>query len=284
MPNLCALLRRARWPGRDCASHPIDPRSPLVAQCERRRTPPPRRSALRDRRHARHDRAWTRLIQHRPLRSRSGDSGMSEQQAHTVDAVPQTNSGTGQGGPEAIVTAPAVDERHDRPSGVPEKFWNPETSAIRTEALLKSYLELERKLGSGMARPAEDANSDDSMGQVADLGRARIARAVSDRVASRVGRARSRDQCQAASGGVHRAPSAAGLRPRGGPPGPRARRGAGRIPGGARGGTARLPLRRRDARGAPRRGRSRPGDRRTSPRKSSRRWRRATTACSPSIR
>lgn len=32
------------------------------------------------------------------------------------------------------------------PPGVPAKFWNPETQEIRVDALLKSYLELERKL------------------------------------------------------------------------------------------------------------------------------------------
>ena len=35
-----------------------------------------------------------------------------------------------------------------RPAGVPEKFWDREAGAIRTDALLKSYVELERKLGS----------------------------------------------------------------------------------------------------------------------------------------
>ena len=52
----------------------------------------------------------------------------------------------------------------------------------------------------------------------------------------------------------------------------------------ARGRTARGPLSAARRPGARRRSRSRPGDRRTSPRRSSRRWRRATTACSPSIR
>jgi hypothetical protein len=62
--------------------------------------------------------------------------------------------------------APAVAERPDRPSGVPEKFWNPDTGALRTEALLKSYLELERKLGKGGAMPAEGAESDDPTGRL----------------------------------------------------------------------------------------------------------------------
>ena len=209
---------------------------------------------------------------------------MSEQQAHTAEATaaerlghwPRRDRSHRDGARRRRAAGPAFrsagevleprDERH------PDRGAAEVVSRARAQA----------RIGRGDA--AEDAVSDDATRPAADLGRARIAGAVSDRVASRVGRARSRDQCQAASGGVHRAPSAAGLRPRGGPPRPRARRGAGRIPGGARGGTARLPLRRRDARGAPRRGRSRPGDRRTSPRRSSRRWRRATTACSPSIR
>jgi hypothetical protein len=36
--------------------------------------------------------------------------------------------------------APASEARPARPAGVPEKFWNAESGAMRTEALLKSYL------------------------------------------------------------------------------------------------------------------------------------------------
>ena len=47
-------------------------------------------------------------------------------------------------------TAPeaATDGVPERPADVPEKFWDAATGAVRTEALLKSYAELERKLGS----------------------------------------------------------------------------------------------------------------------------------------
>lgn len=38
-----------------------------------------------------------------------------------------------------------------RPSGVPEKFWDAKSQSLRTDALLKSYLELEKKLGSMIA-------------------------------------------------------------------------------------------------------------------------------------
>jgi hypothetical protein len=44
----------------------------------------------------------------------------------------------------------------DRPAGVPEKFWDREAGTIRTDALLKSYVELERKLGSMVALPGDD--------------------------------------------------------------------------------------------------------------------------------
>ena len=43
------------------------------------------------------------------------------------------------------------------PDGVPEKFWDAEAGALRTEALLKSYLELERRLSQRAGPPAEDA-------------------------------------------------------------------------------------------------------------------------------
>jgi hypothetical protein len=37
-----------------------------------------------------------------------------------------------------------------RPNGVPEKFWDEQKGQLRTEALVKSYLELERKMGTGV--------------------------------------------------------------------------------------------------------------------------------------
>ena len=46
--------------------------------------------------------------------------------------------------------------RAARPAGVPEKFWDREAGAVRTDALLKSYLELERKLGSMVPLPGHD--------------------------------------------------------------------------------------------------------------------------------
>jgi len=51
---------------------------------------------------------------------------------------------------------PLADEPTDRPAGVPEKFWDREAGAIRTDALLKSYVELERKLGSMVPLPSDD--------------------------------------------------------------------------------------------------------------------------------
>ncbi len=37
----------------------------------------------------------------------------------------------------------------ERPDQVPEKFWDPDQGNIRTDVLLKSYGELERRLGEG---------------------------------------------------------------------------------------------------------------------------------------
>jgi hypothetical protein len=42
-----------------------------------------------------------------------------------------------------------------RPEEVPEKFWDAETGTLRAEALLKSYRELERKLGTMVSLPAD---------------------------------------------------------------------------------------------------------------------------------
>ncbi|HEY8612093.1 MAG TPA: hypothetical protein VIL69_12460 [Roseomonas sp.] len=56
--------------------------------------------------------------------------------------------------PEAPGEAPA---RPERPEEVPEKFWDAERGALRVDALLKSYRELEKKLSARFAPPGEDA-------------------------------------------------------------------------------------------------------------------------------
>lgn len=43
-----------------------------------------------------------------------------------------------------------------RPADIPKKFWNSDIGALRTEALLKSYLELEKKLGTMVPMPDDD--------------------------------------------------------------------------------------------------------------------------------
>jgi hypothetical protein len=55
---------------------------------------------------------------------------------------------------DTLLTAtptPAAAEMPARPPQVPEKFWDSEAGAIRIDALLKSYLELERHLSAGAA-------------------------------------------------------------------------------------------------------------------------------------
>ncbi|PWC79525.1 hypothetical protein TSH64_14195 [Azospirillum sp. TSH64] len=56
------------------------------------------------------------------------------------------------------------------PLPVPEKFRDPKTGALRVEALLKSYLELERRLSSqGQSRQAPPDTASDSPPQAASL-------------------------------------------------------------------------------------------------------------------
>lgn len=44
---------------------------------------------------------------------------------------------------------PAVPgDRNSRPAGLPAKFWDERTGQVRLDALVKSYLELERKLSA----------------------------------------------------------------------------------------------------------------------------------------
>ena len=51
---------------------------------------------------------------------------------------------------ENLLTAPAT----AAPAGVPDKFLDPQTGAVRVDALVKSYQELERRLASGAAPAA----------------------------------------------------------------------------------------------------------------------------------
>lgn len=71
------------------------------------------------------------------------------------------NDGAAAGGAAANADGTAtitIDDKTGRPSNVPEKFWNSETKAIRSDAVLKSYTELEKRAGSGELAPA---NADD---------------------------------------------------------------------------------------------------------------------------
>ena len=44
----------------------------------------------------------------------------------------------------------------ERPIDVPDKFWDSAANTVRTEALLKSYLQLEKKLGTMVPLPTDD--------------------------------------------------------------------------------------------------------------------------------
>jgi hypothetical protein len=94
---------------------------------------------------------------------------MSEQQLQDVEeAVDSDLDGAAAPAPEASSDA-AHQPKPSRPMGVPEKFWDGEAGCVRTDALLKSYLEIERKLGSMIALPADDGDSE---------GRSRLHRAL----------------------------------------------------------------------------------------------------------
>ncbi|WP_448192713.1 capsid assembly protein [Azospirillum sp. sgz301742] len=52
---------------------------------------------------------------------------------------------------ENLLTTPtaAAAGTADRPSGVPDKFWDAQSGAVRVDALMKSYQELERRMAAG---------------------------------------------------------------------------------------------------------------------------------------
>lgn len=58
-------------------------------------------------------------------------------------------------------TAVAAATGTPRPADVPEKFWDTASGAVRIEALLKSYRELERRLSQREKPPATDATEEE---------------------------------------------------------------------------------------------------------------------------
>lgn len=75
-------------------------------------------------------------------------------------AGPGHTAGDATGPGEAMDAGDAAGDaaQTPRPDGVPEKFWDANEGKLRTDALLKSYVELERKLGSMVALPSDDAD------------------------------------------------------------------------------------------------------------------------------
>jgi len=73
--------------------------------------------------------------------------------AETGDSVPAADDEN----PAEFAGAPVTpEEAAGRPAEVPEKFWDAEAGCIRTEALLRSYVELERRLGRSLPKPESD--------------------------------------------------------------------------------------------------------------------------------
>lgn len=66
--------------------------------------------------------------------------------------------------------APKNGARGRRPAEVPEKFWDEEAGQIRVEALLKSYLELEKRLSRMVPLPGDEADEESRLRVLRALG------------------------------------------------------------------------------------------------------------------
>lgn len=91
-----------------------------------------------------------------------GSQGLSEETARLA-ALGRGEEVSDSGASSADANADAAksqDQKPQRPDHVPEKFWNAETGAVNTEALLKSYTELEKLRG----KKQEEANDGDGSG------------------------------------------------------------------------------------------------------------------------
>jgi Phage T7 capsid assembly protein len=72
-----------------------------------------------------------------------------------VDSSDAAIKATVQGTHEAPVTPPVDGAKPARPEHVPEKFWNAEKGTVDTDALLKSYTELEKGKAPADEKPPE---------------------------------------------------------------------------------------------------------------------------------
>ncbi len=66
--------------------------------------------------------------------------------------------GEGVDSPDLETTPQPPAAATERPEGVPEKFWDTEAGGIRTDMLLRSYLELERRLGRSLPKPENEGD------------------------------------------------------------------------------------------------------------------------------
>jgi hypothetical protein len=81
---------------------------------------------------------------------------MSEQLEQSTDAAAEQTSASELATDTAPDLVQPLQAPAHRPAGIPDKFWDRDAGQLRTDALLKSYLELERKLGSMVPLPGDD--------------------------------------------------------------------------------------------------------------------------------
>lgn len=48
-----------------------------------------------------------------------------------------------------------------RPAGIPDKFWDPNAGEVRTDALLRAYLDLEKRMGGMVRVPGDDSSTEE---------------------------------------------------------------------------------------------------------------------------
>ncbi|RUT87625.1 hypothetical protein EOD14_09510, partial [Mesorhizobium sp. M7A.T.Ca.US.000.02.1.1] len=81
-------------------------------------------------------------------------------------------------------TGPEAPVQTDRPAHIPEKFWDADTKSVRTEALLQSYGELEKKVGAPKEEvqtpPAPEAAVEQTEAEVEEDADQKAAKAAAD--------------------------------------------------------------------------------------------------------
>lgn len=94
------------------------------------------------------------------------DSGVDQTDETNDSNVKQTHSGSREFRGDVEMADPNAPRRVPAPDGIPDKFWDPIEGKLRQDDLIKSYHELEKRIGSGKDDDETDDDDTDEADEV----------------------------------------------------------------------------------------------------------------------